>query len=146
MRYSFLRHSTFGDTRTAEEHGGSPNSTEALFTPESLRDTLPLFAKPLAHPGNRSPIIDYTMRIVTYLGFAMIPNDRTSCAYLPSLLEDLLQAYLALPKRLREGDAGDLHPISLVKKLFFNYFYHSRHTHFVYVRAVLCKFESLSLA
>ena len=47
-------------------------STIALFTPETrypiaigyrVRDTLPLFAKPLAHLGNRSPIIDYTMRI-----------------------------------------------------------------------------------
>jgi len=40
-------------------YGGSPNSTEALFTD----CTLPLFEKPLAHLGIRSPIIDYTIKI-----------------------------------------------------------------------------------
>ncbi len=44
-------------------YGGSLNSTEALFTPDSYRDTLPLFTKPLAYLGNRSPIMDYAMKI-----------------------------------------------------------------------------------
>jgi len=29
--------------------GGSPNSTEALFTPDIFQDTLPFLTKPLAH-------------------------------------------------------------------------------------------------
>jgi len=39
--------------------GGSPNSTEALFT----NCTLPFITKPLAHLGNRSLIIDTAKKI-----------------------------------------------------------------------------------
>jgi hypothetical protein len=44
----------FGTTKRPYGLGGSPNSTEALFT----NYTLPFFTKPLAQLGNWSPIID----------------------------------------------------------------------------------------
>ncbi len=45
-------------------YGGSSNSTETLFTPDSYRDILPFLTKPLTHLVNRSPGIEYAINNV----------------------------------------------------------------------------------